>query len=90
MGILGHNSPEWLFSCAGAVFAGALPAGVYSTSGPDTVRYMAAHAPFGMFLADDAEELRRVTPKGMTLREAFPDVKKYFFCCVIFSEIFFL
>ncbi len=66
-----------MFSGVGAIFAGGLAAGVYSTSGPETVEYVAAHAPFNVFCVDDAQELRRVTPKGKTLREAFPDVKKY-------------
>jgi len=37
VGILGHNSPEWMFSSCGAIFAGGLSVGIYSTSSAEVI-----------------------------------------------------
>ncbi len=75
VGILGFNSPEWLFSSVGAIFAGGLSSGIYSTSSADTVQYLGSHAPYHVFCVENLEELKRVTA-GKTVKEAFPEVKK--------------
>ena len=33
--IIGYNSPEWFFADIGAIYAGAVPAGIYTTSSPE-------------------------------------------------------
>jgi long-chain-fatty-acid--CoA ligase ACSBG len=42
--ICSFNSPEWVISYLGAIIADCVPIGVYVTSGPDAVKYVAAHS----------------------------------------------
>lgn len=41
--IMGFNRPEWFWADLGAVHAGAVPAGIYSTMTPEQVQYIAHH-----------------------------------------------
>jgi long-subunit acyl-CoA synthetase (AMP-forming) len=41
--IMGANRPEWFIADMAAIHAGALPAGIYSTSTPDQCHYVAHH-----------------------------------------------
>jgi long-subunit acyl-CoA synthetase (AMP-forming) len=42
--VMGFNRPEWFLSDIGAVLAGAVPAGIYTTNTPELCRYIAHHA----------------------------------------------
>ena len=42
--IRGFNSPEWFAADMGAVIAGGVAAGVYTTNGPDATAYIVNHA----------------------------------------------
>ena len=41
--IIGRNCPEWLLSNLGTIFAGGIPAGIYTTSSPEQCRYVIQH-----------------------------------------------
>jgi len=41
--VMGWNRPEWFLASVGAMHAGAVPVGVYTTIAPDQVRYIADH-----------------------------------------------
>lgn len=41
--IMGFNRPEWFWADLGAIHVGAVPAGIYTTTTPDNVRYIAHH-----------------------------------------------
>ena len=41
--ILGFNRPEWFLADIGAIHAGAVPAGIYTTSSPQQARYIIEH-----------------------------------------------
>ena len=40
---IGQNSPEWLVADVGAILAGAMPAGIYTTNSAEQVRYITDH-----------------------------------------------
>ena len=42
--IMGFNRPEWFLGDIGAILAGAVPAGIYTTNPPELCRYIAHHA----------------------------------------------
>lgn len=42
--LIGFNSPEWVISDMGAILAGGVPAGIYTTNSPEQCRYIAAHS----------------------------------------------
>jgi long-chain-fatty-acid--CoA ligase ACSBG len=42
--IFGFNTPEWLISFIGAILADCVPVGIYVTSGPEAVQYIAEHS----------------------------------------------
>jgi len=41
--IIGYNCPEWVFADVGAVLAGAMPAGIYTTSSAEQCQYITHH-----------------------------------------------
>jgi long-subunit acyl-CoA synthetase (AMP-forming) len=55
--IIGHNSPEWLEADVGAILAGAVPAGIYTTSSPEQVRYITDHCEAKVAFADTPEQV---------------------------------
>lgn len=42
--IIGFNAPEWLFANFGAIAAGCVPAGIYTTNNPESCEYVAKHS----------------------------------------------
>src|SRR5262249_17271619 len=50
--IIGYNSPEWVFADVGAIFAGGVPAGIYTTSSPEQVRYITDHCEASVAFGD--------------------------------------
>jgi long-subunit acyl-CoA synthetase (AMP-forming) len=54
--ILGYNCPEWFVADIGAIAAGAIPAGIYTTNTPEQCRYIAAHCDARVaFVENDAQ-----------------------------------
>jgi long-subunit acyl-CoA synthetase (AMP-forming) len=54
--ILGYNCPEWFVADIGAIAAGAIPAGIYTTSTPEQCRYIAEHCAARVaFVENDAQ-----------------------------------
>jgi len=69
--IIGNNSPEWLIADVGAILAGGMPAGIYTTSSPEQVRYISAHCEAEIAFADNAEQ----TAKFLAVREHLPALR---------------
>lgn len=67
--LIGFNSPEWVTANVGAIFAGGVPAGIYTTNSPAQCRYIAAHSGARVaFTENDAQskkflEVRAELPK---------------------------
>jgi long-subunit acyl-CoA synthetase (AMP-forming) len=57
--LIGHNCPEWLIADVGAVFAGAVPAGIYTTSTPEQVRYVTHHCEAKVAFADTPDQVEK-------------------------------
>ncbi|RLN48936.1 hypothetical protein BBJ28_00003269 [Nothophytophthora sp. Chile5] len=55
--VLGPNCPEWLFTNMGTIMAGAIIAGVYTTSTPETCQYVAAHCEAKVVVVSDKTQL---------------------------------
>jgi long-subunit acyl-CoA synthetase (AMP-forming) len=57
--IIGFNSPEWVAADVGAILAGAMPAGIYTTSSAEQVRYITHHCEAKVAFADTAEQVAK-------------------------------
>src|SRR6185369_7067155 len=55
--LVGYNNPEWLIADIGAILAGAVPAGIYTTSSAEQVRYITAHCDAKVAFADTPEQV---------------------------------
>ena len=55
--IIGFNCPEWLLADVGAIFAGAVPAGIYTTNTPEQVRYITDHCEAKVAFAENAQQV---------------------------------
>src|SRR5437868_3163737 len=55
--IIGYNSPEWLVADMGAILAGGVPAGIYTTSAAPQVRYITDHCEAKVAFADTADQV---------------------------------
>jgi long-subunit acyl-CoA synthetase (AMP-forming) len=57
--IIGYNSPEWLIADVGAILAGAVPAGIYTTNSAPQVRYITDHSEAPVAFADTADQVEK-------------------------------
>lgn len=57
--LIGQNSPEWLIADVGAILAGAMPAGIYTTNSPEQVRYITDHCEAKVAFADTSEQVAK-------------------------------
>src|SRR5450631_4325346 len=58
--ILGFNAPEWVLADLGAILAGAMPAGIYTTSSPEQCQYIAHHSESVVAFAENAEQVEKL------------------------------
>ena len=61
LAILGANRPEWVIAALGAMRAGGVSAGVYTTCSPEEIAYIISHAESPVMVVENAEQLARVT-----------------------------
>src|SRR4029453_13540953 len=69
--ILGYNCPEWFIADLGAIAAGAIPAGIYTTNTAEKCQYITAHCEARIAVVENAEQLakcRAVRPQLPALR----------------------
>jgi long-subunit acyl-CoA synthetase (AMP-forming) len=57
--IMSFNRPEWLVANLGAIAAGGIPAGIYTTSSAEQVRYVAEHCGAAIAVLQNRELLER-------------------------------
>lgn len=55
--IMGFNRPEWFLADVGAILAGAIPAGIYTTNPPDLCAYIAHHAEAAVAVVENEQSL---------------------------------
>jgi long-subunit acyl-CoA synthetase (AMP-forming) len=69
--ILGYNRPQWFLAAVGAIAAGGVPAGIYTTSTAEQCRYIADHAEAAVAVLENASHLetfRRIRAELPRLR----------------------
>jgi len=55
--LMGFNSPEWVFTFYGSIFARYIPVGMYTTNGPETCEYIANHCEGELVVLEDKIQL---------------------------------
>lgn len=71
IGIIGENSPEWLFMDMGIQMAGARTVGIYTTSAWPQVQYILQHSGCKILFAENEEQV----DKWLAMREALPQLE---------------
>lgn len=69
--IIGYNCPEWFFADVGAIYAGAVPVGIYTTNSPEQCEYIASHSEAAVAFVENREQLA----KFLQVRERLPKLK---------------
>ncbi len=69
--ILGNNCPQWFISNLAAIFAGAVPGGIYTTSSPEQCLFIAGHSEANIVVVEDAVQLA----KFKSIWSQLPDLK---------------
>ena len=69
--ILGFNAPEWLFANFGAIAAGCVPAGIYTTNNPEACEYISAHSQAKVVVVEGCKQLE----KYFTIASRLPNLK---------------
>jgi long-chain acyl-CoA synthetase len=60
VGVLGANRPEWVIFHAGAMSAGAVPAGIYATSSAAEIQWLLNHSEAPVLLVDGEAQWEKV------------------------------
>jgi len=60
VGIIGFNSVEWFVSDLGAIFAGGLATGIYTTNSPDACCYVAHNARCNIIVVENDAQLQKI------------------------------
>jgi long-subunit acyl-CoA synthetase (AMP-forming) len=69
--IIGYNCPEWFLADVGAIYAGLVPAGIYTTSSPEQCEYIAQHCEASIAFVENAEQLA----KFIQVRDRLPRLR---------------
>ncbi len=69
--ILGFNRPEWFIADIGAIVAGGLPAGIYTTCTPEQCQYVAHHCEAAVIVVEHDEQLRKI----LSVRDRLPHLR---------------
>jgi len=69
--ILGYNRPEWFIADLAAIAAGGLPAGIYTSSTPEQVCYIAEHAEAAVAVVENEAYLETF----LALRDRLPKLR---------------
>jgi long-subunit acyl-CoA synthetase (AMP-forming) len=70
--IIGYNCPEWVFADVGAIMAGAMPAGIYTTSSPDQCRYITHHCDARVCFAENVEHAKKL----VSVKDRLPKLQR--------------
>ena len=69
--VMGYNCPEWFFADIGAIHAGAVPAGIYTSNSAEQCQYIAAHCEAPVVFVENRELLDRF----LSVRSSLPALK---------------
>lgn len=76
--IIGFNSPEWFISNVGAILAGGIAAGIYTTNLTEACKYIGNHSKAEVVVCEGNKQLAKFTNCGSDV----PSVK----CLVVWGE----
>ncbi|XP_069480515.1 long-chain-fatty-acid--CoA ligase ACSBG1 isoform X2 [Ambystoma mexicanum] len=71
VGILGFNSSEWFISAVGAIFAGGITTGIYSTNSPEACYYVADNSRANIIMVENQKQLDKI----MQIWDKLPHLK---------------
>ncbi len=71
--IIGYNCPQWFMADIGAILAGGVPAGIYTTCSPEQCQYITEHCDADVVVVENAEQLA----KFKAIQGQLPKVKAY-------------
>jgi long-subunit acyl-CoA synthetase (AMP-forming) len=57
--IIGYNCPQWFYSDVGAILAGGVPAGIYTTNTAEQCAYITGHCDAAVAVAENAQQLAK-------------------------------
>jgi long-chain-fatty-acid--CoA ligase ACSBG len=57
--IIGYNAPEWFFANFGAMAAGCVPAGIYTTNNPAACQYISQHSKAKVVVVEGVKQLEK-------------------------------
>lgn len=69
--LIGYNCPQWMIGDLAAIYAGACPAGIYTTNSADQCKYVASHSDTQLAIVENDEQLE----KFLEIRDELPDLK---------------
>jgi long-subunit acyl-CoA synthetase (AMP-forming) len=69
--IIGFNCPQWAIADIAAIYAGAAPAGIYTTNSPEQCQYVADHSESQIVVVENREQL----DKFKQVRDQLPHLK---------------
>lgn len=69
--ILGNNCPQWFICDMAAIFAGAVPGGIYATNSSEQCQYIAGHSQAKIVVVENHEQLE----KFKQIRKELPGLK---------------
>jgi long-chain acyl-CoA synthetase len=69
--ILGANRPEWVIFDVGAMAAGAVPAGIYTTSSPGECAYILDHSEAPVLLVENEAQWQKIA----SVRDQLPQLR---------------
>ncbi|XP_077634109.1 long-chain-fatty-acid--CoA ligase ACSBG2-like isoform X4 [Crocuta crocuta] len=77
VGILGFNSVEWFIASLGAILAGGLCVGIYSTNSADACQYVITHAKVNILLVENDLQLQKILSIPRARRETLKAIIQY-------------
>ena len=69
--IIGFNCRQWLIGNLGAIHAGGVPVGIYTTNSPEQCQYIASHSDSNIAIVENLEQLE----KFLAIREQLPELR---------------
>ncbi len=69
---IGENCPEWLYTDLGAMAAGGVSVGVYTTNSAEECQYVLSHSEARIYVVEDEEQL----DKALRVRDECPRLQK--------------
>jgi len=69
--IIGFNSPEWVIANMGAIAAGGIAAGIYTTNNAEACHYVAEHSEAEVVVVEDVKQLN----KFISIQKDLPKLK---------------